>query len=238
MPLPSLVSPPPPDSWMPTPYKDREAQVILKLHLLMAWLRTGLRIVMSDHQTWNAPDWCQHVQDELVGTISLHICKSLINNCSKDQVLAHIGVCTVNGFRVQVPYLVKDLCDVLCELVPPSLPYHNTLPGSINMDFDLEEDMEILGQTKDYCYWWKGPGPNGTTPWVTRHITTQHFLDYFNVVSSMFNSFVLPLKIEKTTTTMHMQIQTDGRISSLQNNPVIPGLAACGPPPPWNTTGV
>lgn len=65
MSLPRLVSPPP-DARMPRSYEDREAQARLKLHLLMARLRTGLRVVMSDQRDWHIPNWKINVKDELV----------------------------------------------------------------------------------------------------------------------------------------------------------------------------
>jgi len=51
---------------MPRSYEDREAQGRLKLHLLMARLRTGLRAVMSDFRDWRIPNWKINVRDELV----------------------------------------------------------------------------------------------------------------------------------------------------------------------------
>jgi len=61
------------------------------------------------------------------------------------QILEHIGYCTVNGFRIPIPYLIKDLGDMIASPFPLSLPKDYTLPGSINMDFNSEEDIDVLG---------------------------------------------------------------------------------------------
>jgi len=63
MSLPHLVSPPP-DSRMP-PFEDREAQARLKLHILMARLRTALRTVM-DGDAHPISNLGRHIRDEIV----------------------------------------------------------------------------------------------------------------------------------------------------------------------------
>jgi len=65
MPLPHLVSPPP-DARMPTSHEDREAIAQLKLHLLMARLRTALRTGMEARRSKDLPHWDQYMWDELV----------------------------------------------------------------------------------------------------------------------------------------------------------------------------
>ena len=67
MDLPRLVSPPP-DSHMP-PFEDREAQARLKLHVLMARLRTGLRTVM-DGDAHPITNWRGKIRDEMVRLFS------------------------------------------------------------------------------------------------------------------------------------------------------------------------
>ncbi|KAF8961701.1 hypothetical protein BDZ97DRAFT_1759716 [Flammula alnicola] len=198
MPLPHLVSPPP-DARMPISYEDREASARLKLHLLMARLRTAIRTVMSRDRNWKILNWKQNIQDEA------------------EQVLTHVGFCTVNGFRIQIPYLLKDLSDMILETNPPRQPEANTLPASINMDFNADQDVEILGCTKDYCYWWKSPVSEAEVPRVNRQIIQAHFKDFFT-----------------TVTHKHMaQMEALGSTRNIQHKNIgdVPGLAARPPPP-------
>lgn len=103
-------------------------------------------------------------------------------------MLAHIGACTAHGFRIEIPYLVKDMADMMDDLNQPTVPDHNTLPGSVNMDYTADDDEEILAITKDYCYWWKyPPGSEVETPRVTRNIISRHFLDFYKVVSKFLH---------------------------------------------------
>ena len=110
---------------------------------------------------------------------------------SQGQVLAHVGICAVNGFRIQIPYLVKELADIMYYSDGPHLFENDTLLASINMDFNEEEDRKILGSTKDFCYWWKNTvAPEGdidpTTeelPRLTYSVTTSHFNDFWHGVS-------------------------------------------------------
>ena len=69
MPLPPLVSPPP-DARMPNSFEDREAQARLKLHLLMARLRTGFRTVMDLSSPGVIANWKVNLRDETVGYFS------------------------------------------------------------------------------------------------------------------------------------------------------------------------
>jgi len=101
----------------------------------------------------------------------------------------------VNGFRVYPPYLVKDLCDLIYELHPPELPKNNTLPASINMDFNGDEDALILGSTWAYHYWWKFPQSeaeveeNGLRR-VTYDIIDAHFTKFFSIVRCLLLVFL------------------------------------------------
>jgi len=106
----------------------------------------------------------------------------------QQQLLAHIGFCTVNGFWIKIPYLVKDLSDMIYDLDPPELPENNMLPASINMDFNGEEDAEILAQTREYCYWWTFKLSDKNIPWVTPAVVFDHFREYFQIVSRVDNS--------------------------------------------------
>lgn len=98
-------------------------------------------------------------------------------------MLLHVGFCTVNGYGITTPYIIKDLCDMVYEVFPPTLPEHNTLPASINMDFTGEEDEQILATTKDYGYWWKTQPEDGNPPKVSSGLIRDHFDDYFRTVS-------------------------------------------------------
>jgi len=69
MPLPHLVSPPP-DARMPNSFEDREAQARLKLHLLMARVRTGFRTLMDPGRPGVIPNWKVNLRDETVGYFS------------------------------------------------------------------------------------------------------------------------------------------------------------------------
>jgi len=106
---------------------------------------------------------------------------------SQEQVLAHIGVCSVNGYRVNHPYLVKDLSDMIYEMHTPKLPDDNTLPASINMDFNGEEDDDILATTVPHHYWWKYPQFEENVREVglrrvTKEIISSHFQEFFEKV--------------------------------------------------------
>ena len=65
MPLPRLVSPPP-DDRMPNSFEDRDAQARLKLHLLMARLRTALRTILDRDRPGTHPSWKVNIRDETV----------------------------------------------------------------------------------------------------------------------------------------------------------------------------
>ena len=65
MPLPHLVSPPP-GAQNPRSFEDQEARARLKLHILMARLRTGLRSVLDKNRPLTIPDWEVNLQDETV----------------------------------------------------------------------------------------------------------------------------------------------------------------------------
>lgn len=94
--------------------------------------------------------------------------------------MVHIGICATNGFRIPIPYLIKDLGDMIYEL---DTPEHNTLPGSINMDFNADEDSDILESTEDFTYWWNITDAEVEIPRVTRHVINSHFYAYFHAVS-------------------------------------------------------
>jgi len=65
-------------------------------------------------------------------------------------------------------------------------PDDNTLPASINMDFNANQDCKILASTAKFCYWWEKPvlsedennssgSPIKDFPWVTHEVTEAHF---------------------------------------------------------------
>ena len=108
---------------------------------------------------------------------------------SQEQVLVQIGVCAANGFRIPIPYLVKDMADMMYDMDRPLLPNDNTLPASLNMDFNAEEDENILGSTKPFCYWWKVvslepevDGSDVNLPRVTRTVVADHFKAFYHKV--------------------------------------------------------
>lgn len=107
---------------------------------------------------------------------------------AQEQVVAHIGVCAINGFRIPTPYLVKDMSDMSYEVNPPTF---NTLPASINMDFNRKEDNYILGSTAKFCFWWERRVPTSSpmepelkNPEVTWRVTNDHFLLWVKTVSA------------------------------------------------------
>jgi len=74
---------------------------------------------------------------------------------------------------------------MMYELDGPRLPEDNTLPASINMDFNGDEDQNILASTKDFCYWWKNVSVSKVDkasvpdlPRVTRSVTAAHFKEF------------------------------------------------------------
>ena len=114
---------------------------------------------------------------------------------SQHEILQHIGYCAVNGFRIPIPYLIKDLGDLISSPFPLELPKHYTLPASINMDFNNEKDGEILDCLPgDYSYWWKlrvpitdqSPAEDrqsaAMVPRVTRDVISKHFAEFCDVV--------------------------------------------------------
>ena len=180
--LPPLVSPPL-EAQMPTPYEDRQAEAQLKLHLLMAQLRTTLRAVMSGTRPWKIANWKKNVGDELVHVPAMqHI---VINIVGQDQVLVQIGFCAVNSFRITIPYIVRDMCDMLHNVFPPAIPENNMLLGSINMDYTAEENAEILAETEHHGYWWTYQEGNENAPQPCKEIIDNHFQDYFCTVSGV-----------------------------------------------------
>jgi len=98
----------------------------------------------------------------------------------------------VHGFRIPIPYLVKDLTEMTHEPIPLILPDNNTMPGSINMDFNREEDLDIIGSVrKDHAYWWNRRVPKLVAdqeddlefPEVTRQVIKKHFKEFYQGVS-------------------------------------------------------
>jgi len=75
-------------------------------------------------------------------------------------------------------------------------PDDNTLPASINMDFNGVQDRKILASTPQFCYWWEkrvlseGDGdssaPSTEERQVTREVTEAHFKAFWHGVSISF----------------------------------------------------
>jgi len=146
---------------------------------------------------------------------------------SQYQILEHIGYCTVNGFRIPIPYLIKDLGDMINSPFPLELPKHYTLPASINMDFNSEEDIDVLESIPgDYSYWWKsrvpmsktspaGQGQSAATvPRVTRDVIDKHFADFCDEVCAQ-----LPGVLHRTNKNKNADV------SKNKSNIVGPGTA-------------
>ena len=62
---PRLYSPPP-DARLPRSFEDLEAVNRLKMVLLMARLRTGLRVILEHDEKPPIPGWRDYLQDEYV----------------------------------------------------------------------------------------------------------------------------------------------------------------------------
>ena len=83
----------------------------------------------------------------------------------------------------------------------PRLPHDNTVPGSINMDFNGDQDRNILASTKEFCYWWNVPRVSGVDvevskeglPRVTRSVTAAHFRAFLKKVKIPLCLPTLPL---------------------------------------------
>src|SRR6266699_6347439 len=162
----------------------------------------------------------------------------------QDQVLAHVGVCAAHGFRIEIPYLVKDMADMMYDLHGGPSPDDNTLPASINMDFNANRDRKILASTPKFCYWWEKPvlskgehDSSGSSmedfPRVTREVTEAHFKAFWEGVriSSHIVSFQFNYDISQQST--HVKrggIKDRGRMN-VDMKPPIPGLAPRPPPP-------
>jgi hypothetical protein len=80
------------------------------------------------------------------------------------------------------------------DLHPPTLPDNNSLPGLINMDFNHEEDNDIIGCLKtDYAFWWNRrildddvEDPPLMYPEVNWRVIEAHFQHFFDTVSDCF----------------------------------------------------
>ena len=65
------------------------------------------------------------------------------------------------------------------------------MPASINMDFNREEDLDIIRSvTKDHVYWWNRRVPESVAleedlefPEVTRQVIEAHFREFYWGVS-------------------------------------------------------
>jgi len=150
----------------------------------------------------------------------------------------------VQGFRIQVPYLVKDLADTMYDLDGGPSPEDNTLPASINMDFNGAQDRKILASTPRFCYWWEkhvvpeGEGDaSGSSaedfPRVTHEVTEAHFKAFWHGVSILLLSISLSISHNisyQSTTIMREGIKARGR-RNVDMNPPVPGLAPKPPPP-------
>jgi hypothetical protein len=55
---------------MPKGFLDRQAIAQLKMHLLMARLRTALRVMMDHEHIWKFDKWSTYVKTELVCDLS------------------------------------------------------------------------------------------------------------------------------------------------------------------------
>jgi hypothetical protein len=90
MSLPRLVSPPP-DARLKTPFEEREAQARLKLHLLMARLRTALRTVMEPG--WKIPLRKDYIRDEMVRTsFCVQNCNNLLLFIARTEYFPTLGL--------------------------------------------------------------------------------------------------------------------------------------------------
>lgn len=182
MPTLRLVSPPP-DARLPLSFEEREAQARLKFAILMARLRTGLRAVMDANRDWSGIKWHQNVEDEAVSQYLLYSKLILISQSfMQEQVMAHYGYCAINGFRIEVPYLLQDLMDVIFAPEPPVGAHRYTLPASINMTNTDLDDLGILEYTSEHSYWWNKPNAEVEGCRVTRVDTYNQFAEFYNKV--------------------------------------------------------
>ena len=83
-------------------------------------------------------------------------------------------------------------------------PEDNTLPASINMDFNGAQDRKILASTPKFCYWWeKHVVPEGEGdalglstedfPRVMCEVTEAHFQEFWHGVSILSPSISLSI---------------------------------------------
>jgi hypothetical protein len=97
------------------------------------------------------------------------------------------------------------MADMMYDLHGGPSPDDNTLPASINMDFNANQDRKILASTPKFCYWWEKPvlsegehDSSGSSvedfPRVTREVTEAHFKAFWegvrissHIVSFQFN---------------------------------------------------
>ena len=144
----------------------------------------------------------------------------------------HIGICATNGFRIQVPYLLKDLADMMYDVDRPRLPEDNTMPGSINMDFNGEEDHNILASTKEFCYWWNVPRVSDVDvvseeelPRVTCSVTAAHFIVFLKNISIPLSLPTLSSICSQSTAVQLEKVRKEGKKFVEPRLPV-PGLAS------------
>lgn len=61
-------------------------------------------------------------------------------------------------------------------------PLKVDFPGSINMEFNADSDLAILGMTKEHSYWWQGQPTGQVGPIVTVEVIEGHFEAYYTEV--------------------------------------------------------
>jgi len=125
----------------------------------------------------------------------------------------------VNGFRIPIPYLVKDLTEMMHDPSPPIFPDNNTFPASINMDFNREEDADIIACVpEDNAYWWNRRVPTSVAlqeknlefPQVTRQVINEHFRYFYHGVSHCFYNVFSQLTMLRKA----VKVQLDGLMAT------------------------
>ncbi|KDR79701.1 hypothetical protein GALMADRAFT_137480 [Galerina marginata CBS 339.88] len=204
MPPLRLVSPDPDERLLKT-FEAREAYARLRLHLHMAQLRTALRSAWDADRQPKTLNAREHIEDEI------------------EQTLAHLGYCTVQGFRLRTPYLLQELAHTLLYPGRPRNRDNFLLPGSINMESNSYEDSIILDTTEEHVYWWKYEGSPNEGQIVTRGILKDHFADFWLTALDMEHK----IRAGEMPTTQ----RTDLIVGCTQRRYDVPGFAPRPPPP-------
>ncbi len=169
-----------PTDRMPLSHSEQEAIARLKLHLMLARLRSAVRMFLVKATNEDNDIWGQRLVEEVVSVNDIGF-SQWFHTAYQDQVVQHIGYCAVYGFRITIPYLVQDMVDMSLNGYPPDIT-EVTLPASVNAEYMQTNDDEILSFTSKESYWWLHPDLIRSVRVDAEKTIKTHFTDFFNAV--------------------------------------------------------